>query len=88
MFITVADDDREEMISVATDSLRNYLKLLDELSGIGALVARRVFEVIFEKIAHLPNWMTCYQLLAIQIHPHISVGLTQLRRLKGYEGPK
>jgi len=40
MFITVDNGSREKMIGVATESLRNYLKLLDELSGMGALVAR------------------------------------------------
>jgi hypothetical protein len=33
MFITVADGDREEMIGAAAEALRNYLKLLEELSG-------------------------------------------------------
>ena len=33
MFITVADGDREEMIGAAAEASRNYLKLLEELSG-------------------------------------------------------
>jgi len=41
MFITVAEGDREKMIGEATESLRNYLRLLEELSGTGELVARR-----------------------------------------------
>ena len=33
MFITVADGDREGMIGAAAEASRNYLKLLEELSG-------------------------------------------------------
>jgi hypothetical protein len=38
LFITGRDEDREDMIEEATDKLRNYIRLLDELKGMGALV--------------------------------------------------
>ena len=38
MFITVADESREEMIDIATDKLRNYMRLLYEVSKMGASV--------------------------------------------------
>jgi hypothetical protein len=38
MFITVAEDNREEMIEIATGKLRDYLRLLDEVSRRGLSV--------------------------------------------------
>lgn len=33
---TVVDDHREAVISAAVDAIRDHLKLLDELAGVGA----------------------------------------------------
>jgi hypothetical protein len=38
MFITVADESREKMIGIATDKLRDYMRLLDVVSIKGASV--------------------------------------------------
>jgi hypothetical protein len=38
MFITVADESREEMIGIATSKLRDYIRLLDEVSQTGLSV--------------------------------------------------
>ena len=38
IFITVHDSDREYMIDQATDKLRNYVNLLEELRGMGVLI--------------------------------------------------
>jgi hypothetical protein len=46
IFITARDEDREDVIEEATDKLRNYLGLLDELKGMGALVARPTLTVV------------------------------------------
>jgi hypothetical protein len=34
IFITARDEDREDVIEEATDNLRSYIRLLDELKGI------------------------------------------------------
>ncbi len=41
IFVTVNGEHREEILAVAADKLRNYLNLLDEVSGVGKTVARR-----------------------------------------------
>ena len=41
IFATVHGEHREEILAVADDKLRNYLSLLDEVSGMGKMVARR-----------------------------------------------
>jgi hypothetical protein len=41
MFLIVPDENREEMIEVATGKLRDYMGLLDQMAGIGKLVERR-----------------------------------------------
>jgi hypothetical protein len=41
IFVTVNGEHREEILAVAADKLRSYLNLLDEVSGMGELVARR-----------------------------------------------
>jgi hypothetical protein len=41
IFVTVSGEHREEILAVAADKLRNYLSLLDEVSGMGEHVARR-----------------------------------------------
>lgn len=38
MFITVADESREEMIGIATGKLRDYMRLLDEVGRMGTSV--------------------------------------------------
>jgi hypothetical protein len=38
MFITVAEEERERMIEIATGKLRDYLRLLDEVSRRGLSV--------------------------------------------------
>ena len=41
LFLTVDDRNREEMIDIAADKLRDYMRLLDEMEGIGELLERR-----------------------------------------------
>jgi hypothetical protein len=41
IFVTVNREHREEILAVAADKLRNYLNLLDEVGGMGKMVARR-----------------------------------------------
>jgi hypothetical protein len=40
IFVTVNGEHREEILAVAADKLRNYLSLLDEVSGMGKMIAR------------------------------------------------
>jgi hypothetical protein len=41
LYVTSADEHREELIKQAAEALRNYLKLLDELSRQGSIIVSR-----------------------------------------------